>query len=242
MNKIKLIDVVNKIINNPKKADALIRIGDVFVNNQVETLPSKTIKDSDHVTITPEKFFVSRGALKLKHAIEHWKLDFNNKTIVDIGSSTGGFTQISLLNGAKKVYCVDSGTNQLDYSLRMDPRTVVLENTNLKNVNQEIIPDAIDWIVCDVSFISLKEVFKSVLNLNLNKTQLILLIKPQFEARRDLVENKGIVDIKHHKSIIDNVINYDKENFELVDYIESPITGKKSKNLEYLSYFKIKEK
>ncbi len=239
MAKVKLIDLVNKKINNNQLCEKLIRSGKVLVNYEVVFLPNILIDATANIQINNEEEYVSRGAYKLKHAIEHWNLNFKNKNIVDIGSSTGGFTQISLLNGAKIVYCIDSGTNQLDFSLRRDERTVVYEKTNLKLIDDTIIPDAIDFVVCDVSFISLKEVFKAVLKLKGN-IKLILLIKPQFEAPRIYVQEKGVVDEKFHYEIIESVKNYDSQNYKFIDVIKSPITGKKSNNIEYLAYFERK--
>lgn len=238
MKKSKLIDLVNKKINDFKKAEALIRTGAVFVANEKIVMPNELVDQNKVVEIRTPNKYVSRGALKLEHAIKHWKLDFKNKHVVDIGSSTGGFTQVALMHGAKHVYCIDSGTNQLDYELRVNKQTTVYENTNLKSIDSAMFNHQIDWVVCDVSFISLRFVFESVLNINSTNIQLILLIKPQFEAQRDLVEDRGIVNKKYHQEIINNVKNYDPINYEFIDCVQSPITGKKSKNIEYLAYFK----
>ncbi|MDJ1648975.1 TlyA family RNA methyltransferase [Mycoplasma phocimorsus] len=236
MRKVKLIDLVNKKINNYELCQKLIRSGKVLVNYETILLPNILVDQEANIQINYEEEYVSRGAYKLKHAIEYWKLDFKDKNIVDIGSSTGGFTQISLLNDAKLVYCIDSGTNQLDFSLRRDERTIVYEKTNLKLINKEMISEDIDFVVCDVSFISLKEVFKAVLRLKGN-IKLILLIKPQFEAPRIYVQKKGIVEERHHEEIIQMVKNYDPINYKFIDLVKSPITGKKSNNIEYLAYF-----
>ncbi|WP_027334480.1 TlyA family RNA methyltransferase [Mycoplasma elephantis] len=240
--KSKLIDYVLNKIGDFKIAQGLILSGNVFINEEKIIFPNYLINEKDKIRIIEKEHYVSRGAYKLLHAIKKWDIDFKNKIVIDVGSSTGGFTQVLLENGAKRVYCVDSGTNQLDYNLRKNEKTVVLENTNLKNINSELIRDYVDFIVCDVSFISLKEVFKVAKKVNSKHLELILLIKPQFEASKNLVENKGIVSLKHHESIIENVKNYDAENFKFVELEQSPILGKKSKNIEYLSYFIRKEK
>ncbi|UUD37044.1 hemolysin A [Mycoplasmopsis californica] len=240
--KIKLINYVDQIIQDFKKSQGLILSGRVFINNEKATSLNVLVREKDKVEILQKEHYVSRGAYKLLHAIETWKLDFKDKVVIDIGSSTGGFTQVSLEQGAKTVYCVDSGTNQLDYNLRQDARTIVLENTNLKILDQNLIPDAIDFIVCDVSFISLREVFKVAKLFKSKHLELILLIKPQFEALKEFVEDKGVVPVKFHNEIIEKVKNYDKDNFAFIALETSPILGKKSKNTEYLAHFIRKEK
>ncbi|MGL5205050.1 MAG: TlyA family RNA methyltransferase, partial [Metamycoplasmataceae bacterium] len=157
---------------------------------------------------------------------------------LDIGSSTGGFTQVLLEKGAKFVYALDVGTNQLDYKLRSDDRVKSLEKTNLKSINKEMFEQQIDLIVCDVSFISLKYVFDVISDLLLKSSFFIALIKPQYEINSNDVSKKGFAEIELHQEIIDKIVQYSKDNFEFIKLKQSPILGYKSKNVEYLSLFK----
>lgn len=221
-----------------KKANALIKAGQVMVNNQTETLPYFKLKSIDEVLIREKSQWVSRGALKLLKAIEVFKLDFQNQVVLDIGSSTGGFTQVALAYGAKKVYAVDVGTNQLAFKLRKNLQVKVMEKTNLKTLKPTHFAEKINIVVCDVSFITLKRVFE-VLDLIVDSSvQLMLLIKPQYEASSNLVKN-GKVDIKYHKQIIEDLKNYALSyNFYLEKIEKSPIKGKSAQNIEYLTLFK----
>lgn len=230
-----------KLLNyNEDKAKALIMSGNVLVNNEKTILPFIKIKENDIIKIKQPKQWVSRGAFKLLKAFEHFDLNINNKICLDVGSSTGGFTEVLLHKKAKKVYALDSGKNQLDYKLRINEKVVVLEKTNFKKINEKMFSEKIDFLCCDVSFISVKRLF-NVLNLNKilsTKNELIILIKPQFEAPKEKVEKGGFVKENEHKKIIDDLINYAKEkNFEFIGLIKSPIQGNKSKNTEYLSFF-----
>ncbi|MXR05849.1 TlyA family RNA methyltransferase [Mycoplasma flocculare] len=220
-----------------KKAESLIRTGYVKVNNQICYLPSQKISNLDYVSVKEKSDYVSRGALKLLAAYENFELDFKGKTILDIGASKGGFTQICLKKGAKKVYALDSGTNQLDYSLRINPKVFVKEKTNIKHVNKGFFDDKIDLIVCDVSFISLKKVLDVVKNLLDEGKNFIALLKPQFEASSKYVQKGGKVAKEYHKFLIDRIVKFAKPSFELKNFMESPIKGLKSKNTEYFLHF-----
>lgn len=205
--------------------------------NQITNL-NLNLESANDLRIKPsKKKYVSRGAYKLLAAFEKFNLSVKNLVALDIGSSTGGFTEILLEKKAKLVYALDVGTNQLDYKLRINNKVVSLEKTNLKQINSKMFPNKIEFVCCDVSFISLKQVFK-VLNFLDKNTILITLIKPQFEAQREKILNGGFVDLKYHKQIIEDVINYSKENFNYLDIIISPLKGEKSENVEYLAYFK----
>lgn len=234
----KLIEFVQLEGHNHKKANGLICSGLVLVNEIVETRPNYFLKKNDNIRIKEIKNYVSRGALKLIKALDSFKVTPDNYVCIDFGSSTGGFTQALLNNGAKKVYAIDVGFNQLDYSLRIDKRVVVMERTNLKDVSLSNFSEIIDLIVCDVSFISLKHVFKKSFNLLVENKKLIVLIKPQFEGKKEYVQPGGYVEIKHHKEIIDNVVLFANDyGFTFLDLVKSPISGLKSKNQEYLAYF-----
>ncbi|MDZ7293138.1 TlyA family RNA methyltransferase [Mycoplasmopsis pulmonis] len=224
---------------NEKEAVGLILSSKVKVNDEFVLLPSYLVKQNDIIEIVNVKEYVSRGAYKLLQAIEDFKLDFKDKIVLDIGSSTGGFSQVALINGAKKVYALDSGTNQLDYKLRILDNVVVYENTNLKNINPKMFEEQLDICVCDVSFISLKEVFKVLQSVLKKNKSLMALIKPQFEAPKNLVEKGGYVNVKYHEEIINKVINFAHDyEFELVQFFPSKTPGKKAKNIEYISLFR----
>lgn len=234
----RLVDILIEKGYEQKQADTLIRIGKVYVNDEIIILPSIKVAQDVNIRVKQEeKTWVSRGAYKLLKAIEYWKIDFTNKIILDIGSSTGGFTQVALKHNAAKIYALDVGTNQLDYSLRKDSKIVVYEQTNLKKINLAMFDEPLDLIVCDVSFISLKEVFKVLAPILRPKTQLILLIKPQFEASPKYVEKGGVVNEKYHDFLINRLIENAKEFYNYLDHIPSPILGKTAKNIEYLALF-----
>lgn len=220
-----------------KLADSLIRIGSVFVDGEKITMPQTKIKNSSVIKVKESKKYVSRGAYKLLCALEEFNINPNNLNCLDIGSSTGGFTQVLLEQGASFVYALDVGTNQLDYKLRINPKVKVLEKTNLKLINNNMFDKQIDFIVTDVSFISLKHVFNVIAPILKKDSYFIALIKPQFEANSNDVSDGGFVKIELHDSIIKRVIKYGENNFKFIKFINSPILGNKSKNIEYLSLF-----
>lgn len=183
--------------------------------------------------------YVSRGGLKLQRALTEFKLDLNDKIMVDIGSSTGGFTDCALQNGAKLVYAVDVGTNQLVWKLRNDPRVVVKEQTNFRYATKDLFEQGLPTFASiDVSFISLKYIFDALKDILSSGDQIVALIKPQFEAGREEVGKKGIVkDKKVHATVIKNVIEYAKnDNLILEELTYSPITGGEG-NIEFLGLF-----
>ena len=245
-NKIKKIRldlylVENGIFESREKARIAIMEGNVFVNNQKEDKPGTMIKEDSVVEYRGEKLkYVSRGGYKLEKAINEFNIDLKNKTCIDIGSSTGGFTDCMLQNAAKKVFAVDCGTNQLDYKLRIDDRVVTMENTNARYLDKSNFDDeTIDFISVDVSFISLTKIIPGVNDLLKNDGEAIMLIKPQFEAGKELVEKNGVVrDSKTHIDVIKKVIEF-SYNLGLsilrLDY--SPIKGPAG-NIEYLLYVK----
>lgn len=227
------------IFSTREKARVAIMEGSVFVNNQKEDKPGTMIREDADVQYRGEKLkYVSRGGLKLERAVEVFGIDLKDKTCIDIGSSTGGFTDLMLQNSAKKVFAVDCGTNQLDYKLRIDNRVVVMENTNARYLKREDIGnDSIDFVSVDVSFISLTKILPVIRDLLRDGGESVLLIKPQFEAGKELVEKNGVVrDKKVHaqviKEIIDACINSGM-SIEGLDF--SPIKGPAG-NIEYLLY------
>ena len=201
--------VENEYFENLDVAQRQIMIGNVIINEQkiekageiinIEKIKSIRIKEKD----IP---YVSRGGLKLEKAIKEFNLDFENKIVMDIGASTGGFTDCALQNGAKFVYAVDVGTNQLDWKLRTNNKIKSIENKHINNLEKEDIEDEIDIIVMDISFISIKRVLHKIEEFLKKDGFTVFLIKPQFEAEREDIE-KGIVkDTDVHKKIIDDIV------------------------------------
>lgn len=241
----KRLDVIlvdRGLFDSREKAKREIMIGNVIVNEQAVTKAGTNFKDNDDliIRIKDKLKYVSRGGLKLEKAIKEWNLDFKNKIVLDIGSSTGGFTDCALQHGAAKVYAVDVGTNQLDWKLRNDNRVVSLENTHIKDLNPTDIDDnLVDIIVIDVSFISLTKVipyFKKFLS---DDAEVMMLIKPQFEIGIDKIGKNGIVDKKYHDEAIQKVINFAKQEGYSIKFVdESPIKGTKG-NTEFISLIKL---
>jgi len=179
--------------------------------------------------------WVSRGGLKLDHGLAHFGFDVTGAVALDVGSSTGGFTDVLLSRGAAKVYAVDVGTNQLAWKLRQDPRVIVHEQTNARNLTGEIIPELVDIVVCDASFISLAKVLPAALGLARPKAKLVALIKPQFEAGREEVGKGGVVrDEAVHRRVCDEAIAWaTSQGWRVLGLTESPITGPEG-NREFL--------
>ena len=221
--------MVGNIIINEQKID---KPGEIILLDKIKSI---RIKEKD----TP---YVSRGGLKLEKAIKTFNLDFKDKIVLDIGASTGGFTDCSLQNGAKFVCAVDVGTNQLDWKLRNDSRVKSIENKHINDLEKSDLNDKIDIIVMDISFISIKKVLYKIKELLKENGFVIFLIKPQFEANRTEIE-KGIVnDTNVHKRIINEVIE-EAKNYQLFleNLTVSPIKGTKG-NIEYLVEFSKKDK
>ena len=183
------------LVESRERATSLIIAGEVFVNGQKQSKPGHTVPPDAQVELLLKPRYVSRGGLKLKGALEHFAIDPAGWICLDIGSSTGGFTDCLLQHGAAKVYAVDSGTNQLDWKLRSDPRVIVRENQNARALDIFHVPEPIDFLVCDVSFISVTLVLPPAMALLREHSRMVILIKPQFEARREQVGPGGIVRI-----------------------------------------------
>lgn len=224
------------LVESREKAKAIIMSGNVFVNGQREDKAGSTFADTVEIEVkgAPQKY-VSRGGFKLEKAVEHYGVSLEGKTCMDVGSSTGGFTDCMLQNGAVKVYAVDVGTNQLAWKLRQDERVISMEKTNIKYVEPDQIPDDIDFISIDVAFISLTKVLIPVRNLLKDSGEVVCLIKPQFEAGREKVGKKGVVrDPEVHKEVIEHVISYAVGiGFHVLNLDYSPIKGPEG-NIEYL--------
>lgn len=221
-----------------QKAQQIIMSGIVYVNGLKVDKSGFSVSEEDKVEIRGETCpYVSRGGYKLEKAVKSFGLVLDNLVCMDIGASTGGFTDCMLLNGASKVYSVDVGYGQLAWKLRTDPRVVNLERTNIRKLDPEVIKDRIDFISIDVSFISLKLVLSSIKMYITDNTEIVALIKPQFEAGKDKVGKNGVIrDLRVHKDVVHEVINFcENEGFTVSGLTFSPIKGPKG-NIEYLIY------
>ena len=221
-----------------EKAKAMIMEGNVFVNNQREDKAGSSFDENVPIEIHGTTLkYVSRGGLKLEKAMNEFDLNLDGDICMDIGASTGGFTDCMLQNGAKRVYSVDVGYGQLAWSLRTDDRVVNLERTNFRHITEEQVPEAIDFASVDVSFISLKHIFPNLHLLLRPRGQAVCLIKPQFEAGRDKVGKKGVVrEAATHLEVVERVIDMAIENgFSVLGLEFSPVKGPEG-NIEYLLY------
>lgn len=221
-----------------EKAKTMIMEGNVFVNNNREDKAGSTFPEDAVIEIHGSTLkYVSRGGLKLEKAMTHFGISLENKVCMDIGASTGGFTDCMLQNGAIKVYSVDVGYGQFAWKLRQDPRVVCMEKTNIRYVTPQDIEDALDFASVDVSFISLTKVLPAARELLKEQGQMVCLIKPQFEAGREKVGKKGVVrDIKVHEEVVNNILEFALANgFSVLNLEFSPIKGPEG-NIEYLVY------
>ena len=228
----------NGLAESREKAKALIMAGQVYVDNQKADKPGDTFSEDAHVEIRGKGLqYVSRGGLKLEKAMKEFGLTLTDKICMDVGASTGGFTDCMLQNGASKVYSVDVGYGQLAWSLRTDARVVNLERTNARYLTREQIPEKIDFFSVDVSFISLSLILPAVRPLLAEHGQAVCLIKPQFEAGREKVGKKGVVrDQSVHREVIEKIRNFSLENgFSVLGLTYSPVKGPEG-NIEYLIY------
>ncbi len=226
-----------------EKAKALIMAGVIYVDNQKADKPGTTYPEDTKPEMRGTKLkYVSRGGLKLEKAMQSFGLDMTGLTTMDIGASTGGFTDCMLQNGAVKVYAVDVGYGQLDWKLRSDERVVNLERTNVRYITSEQVPDVIDFFSVDVCFISLTLVLPAVRPLLKENGTAVCLIKPQFEAGKGKVGKNGVVrDRQIHEEVIQKIIDYCLHNgFDVLDLDYSPIKGPEG-NIEYLLYIRKSE-
>jgi 23S rRNA (cytidine1920-2'-O)/16S rRNA (cytidine1409-2'-O)-methyltransferase len=218
------------------RAQALIMAGLVYVGDRKVDKSGQQVAEDAEVSVKGRDHpWVSRGGIKLAHAIEHFGLDPAGATVMDIGSSTGGFTDVLLQKGAAHVFAVDSGTNQLAWKLRQDPRVTVLEQTSARVLTPEQIDRPCSWVVCDASFISLAKVLERPLELAAPDCRLVALIKPQFEVGRAEVGKGGVVrDPALHARVCDEVRGWLEESGWTLDgIVESPIKGPEG-NIEFL--------
>ena len=233
--------LVNRgMVESREKAKAIIMTGNVFVNEQREDKAGQKFPVDVYIEIRGKKLkFVSRGGYKLEKALQVFPIDLTDLTCMDVGASTGGFTDCMLQNGAVKVYSIDVGHGQLDWKLRNDERVVCMERTNIRYVVPEDIQELSQFTSIDVSFISLTKVLLPVRNLLTEDGEVVCLIKPQFEAGREKVGKKGVVrDPKVHEEVIEKICDFASTNgFELLHLDYSPIKGPEG-NIEYLLHMR----
>ena len=216
-----LILVEREFFETREKAKREIMAGNVIVNEQVVIKAGTMFKDNDELNIrVKDKLkYVSRGGLKLEKAIKAWDLDFSDKLVLDIGASTGGFTDCALQNGARRVYSVDVGKNQLDWKLRNNEKVVSLEEMHIKDLKEEDIENKkVDFIVIDVSFISLTKVIPYFKKFLAQSGKIVMLVKPQFEVGREKIGRNGVVENEeYHNEAIKKIISFSKdEGYELI--------------------------
>ena len=228
--------VARGLAESRTRAQALVMAGLVFSGETKLAKPGQQLAEDAALKVRGRDHpWVSRGGIKLAHAIEHFSLDPAGATAIDVGSSTGGFTDVLLSKGAAHVFAVDSGTNQLAWKLRQDPRVTVLEQTSARILTSEQIDRPCDWIVCDASFISLSKVLERPMELAAPQCRLVALIKPQFEVGRDEVGKGGVVrDPALHARVCDETRDWlEGTGWTVQGIVESPITGPEG-NVEFL--------
>lgn len=223
------------------RAQALILAGLVFLGDRkVEKAGQQVFEGTELDVRGRDHPWVSRGGIKLAHALDEFTIDVTGFVAIDVGSSTGGFTDVLLTNGAEKVYAVDSGTNQLAWKIRSDDRVIVHEQTSARILTDSHIPEHVDIIVCDASFISLAKVLEKPISFAKPDAQMIALIKPQFEARREEVGKNGVVrDTLVHQRVCAEVQDWVvSQGWTVAGLTQSPITGPQG-NVEFLLYARL---
>ena len=242
----KRLDVVmteRALAESRQKAQAIIMAGQVYVNGQKVDKAGAPVAEDAQIEVRGKTLaYVSRGGLNLEKAVKRWPIRLEGAVCADIGSSTGGFTDCMLQQGAEKVYAVDSGYNQLDWRLRNDPRVVCMERTNARYLDREQIPDELDFFSVDVSFISLRIILPPMRPLIKETGEAVCLIKPQFEAGKEKVGKKGVVrDPAVHLEVLENFLTHARDaGFTVKDITFSPIKGPEG-NIEYLGYLSAAE-
>ena len=229
--------MARSLAENPAKAQAFVMAGLVYSGEQKLTSPGARVSaDLPLLVRGAEHPWVSRGGLKLAHGLAHFAFDAKDRICLDLGASTGGFSDVLLQSGAARVYAVDVGYGQLAHKLRIDPRVVVLERTNARALDRELVPDPLAAIVCDASFIGLRTILPAALALAAPGAWLVALIKPQFEVGKDKVGERGIVrDPALHAEVCDAITLWmnDQPGWRVVGLTQSPITGAEG-NIEFL--------
>jgi 23S rRNA (cytidine1920-2'-O)/16S rRNA (cytidine1409-2'-O)-methyltransferase len=226
------------LVESRERGHALILAGQVLVNGQKQDKAGALVPEDAELRILGEVLpYVSRGGLKLEGALKGFKISVEGRTALDVGASTGGFTDCLLQHGAKKVYAVDVGYGQLAWKLRQDPRVITIERVNIRDIASSLVPESIDIAVIDVSFISLEKVVPSILKFFKPGSELVALIKPQFEVGREQVGKGGIVrDEAARNAAVGRVTDFIRGlAFEVKGVMPSPITGQDG-NVEFLIY------
>ena len=225
------------LVESREKAKALILGGNVLVNGIIVDKAGTLVKPDDVLTLSAQMPYVSRGGVKLEHAIKTFNIDVKDKTVMDVGASTGGFTDCLLQHGAKKIFAIDVGYGQFSWKLRGDERVVLLEKTNIRYLDRNLVPDKIDTATIDVSFISLLKVIPKVLEFLKQHGEIVALIKPQFEVGRKDVGKGGVVrDESKQIEVVEKIKRAsEKMGLEVKGVTASPIKGPKG-NVEYLMY------
>ena len=230
--------VIKGFVESTSKAKALIMSGRIIVNGKkIEKAGIKFSENIDIRILNKQHEWVSRGGIKLSDAIKKFEVEINEKICVDIGASTGGFTEVLLKNNAKHVYCIDVGRGQLDWKLTTNNRVTILDRTNARNVDLSKIDRNIELITCDLSFISIKKGLSKIIEFKKNNLSLIVLVKPQFELSKEKIGKRGIVsEPSYRNEAVEEVSNWLVEkNWKVIDIIDSCITGTKG-NQEYFIY------
>lgn len=228
--------VDRNLAESKTRAQALVMAGHVFIGEVKAQKPGQQVAEDAPVQVKGSDHpWVSRGGIKLAHALDEFDIDVSGKVAMDVGSSTGGFTDVLLTNGAARVYAVDSGTNQLAWKLRQDKRVIVHEQTSARILTQDHIPEPVDIIVCDASFISLAKVLETPLAFARTGAELVALIKPQFEAGRNEVGKGGVVrdEAVHNRVCAEVKMWLVEKNWTVHGLTTSPITGPQG-NVEFL--------
>ncbi|MFZ1484016.1 MAG: TlyA family RNA methyltransferase [Candidatus Saccharimonadales bacterium] len=224
----KRLDVLlaeKKLVASRSQAESYIRLGKVKVDGTAATKPGQLVNIEARVTIAAGEQYVSRAALKLQSADEVFSIDWQNKTVLDVGSSTGGFTEYALKHGASKVFAVDVGTNQLHPTLRQDPRISLHEKTDIRKF---VTKEHIDIVVGDVSFISLRDILPHVATIISPDTKVIAMVKPQFEAGASNVKHKGVIkNDRMRRDILKDFEQWSKQRFIIRDKTDSKVAGSK---------------
>ena len=227
--------LVNRINLSRNKIVSLIEKKLIKVNGNVINNKSYLVNTNDEIVIDKKKVYVSRGAYKLLHALKYYKINLKNKVCLDIGCSTGGFSQVMLESKAKIIYAIDTGHKQFNSKL-LSKKVYLKEKTNFLDLNSVDFKHKIDFIACDVSFISLTKIIEHINKIFLYPFKLVCLIKPEFELTPKIIaKNKGYVNSKYHKKVIEKILSLAKKlNFKIYETIKSPIIGAKKGNIEYL--------
>jgi 23S rRNA (cytidine1920-2'-O)/16S rRNA (cytidine1409-2'-O)-methyltransferase len=239
MAKLRLDNLLVKqgLVNSRSQAESYIRLSLVKVDSRIVTKPGSLVPENAKLSVNVKEQYVSRAALKLESIADAFKLDFNNKAVLDVGSSTGGFTDFALKHGARKVYAVEKGTEQLHPSLRDNTKIELYEKTDIRDFYPEVTPDI---IVIDVSFVSLQEILPHLKKIASKNTSIIAMVKPQFEAASSSLKHKGVIkNDRMRRQILKDFEDWALKHFVITDKADSQVAGAKG-NLERFYFLKNK--